>query len=166
MRITSWYLNVNGSHVGLPPNYIHGMTGLGQPGWQIRVNYDVFAQAHQRVLAVDKGIFSLNCSPPPSWMQSQPSRLPGFRWFLVCLHLTPASSGSFPKKLSKCSPDSRNSKRNGNIPCEATTWRHKISLSTVSLWKLQTAEIGKKKKKYRIARCYAFVGLTVMFGGK
>ena len=28
VRITSWYLNYNGSHFGLPPSLIHRMTGL------------------------------------------------------------------------------------------------------------------------------------------
>ena len=39
--ISSWYPKFNGGHFGLPPSSIHN----DWTGWQIRVNYDVFAQA-------------------------------------------------------------------------------------------------------------------------
>ena len=43
VRITSWYPNSNGSHFGLPPSEIHGMTGL--PSKIVWTQYALFAQA-------------------------------------------------------------------------------------------------------------------------
>ena len=44
VRISSWYLNFNGSHFGLPPSEIHRMTGLRHPKscdplWRIRTGH-------------------------------------------------------------------------------------------------------------------------------